>query len=137
MIEQQVTTSDRLTSDLPQVLKEAPILARPSSTASELQSVGTALLNAGHADFATFHQTYVSQNIGLADTKAGVAFGLASAAIGWLITQEPLQALLLHPAWSAPFVVLVATLGLLAVSALSSLLGCRPGRRRGSCSSDR
>lgn len=62
------------------------------------KSSGDALL----ADFAGFHEGYVRHYIALADTKAAVLFGLASAFITFLFSKPAFHALLFKSTCSWP-----------------------------------
>jgi Family of unknown function (DUF5706) len=69
------------------------------------------------AEFANFQEGYVRHYISLADTKASLLFGLASAFIAYLFSKPVFHALLFNPTCTLPSWLAWASTGLLAAGA--------------------
>lgn len=97
-----------------------PKLGTIRDSLGDLVSSEVESLDDTHAEFADFHQQYVSGYIVLADSKAALAFAIASSLLGYILGTEKLNSVLLDPQPSLFFVSLALTTGLLILSAALS-----------------
>ncbi|MEJ7925992.1 Pycsar system effector family protein [Sphingobium sp. AN641] len=114
----QHTENDAASAALvPPEIGNAPRLEPPPSSMPSLEPMPTNGLDLHHAEFASFHEDYVRHYIALADTKAGVCFGVMSAVVGYLVSQDKVQAFIVAPACTAQFGIVASALLFLIVAA--------------------
>lgn len=123
---QQVEQGKEPAPVLPTALQDSPRIEAAPAAASTLIPAPFAALEPYHAEFAEFHEDYVRHYIQFADTKAGVCFTAISAVLGYLVSKDEVQKLILEPAWSFRFEVAAAALVVLLVSAAFSFAVIAP-----------
>jgi hypothetical protein len=105
-------------TQVPPEIGQAPHLNAAPAAEPSLEPTPTIGLKAHHSEFASFHEQYVRHYIQLADAKAGVCFGLISAVLGYLVSKDEVQTLILKPSYTAKFgITAIAMLFLLAAAA--------------------
>lgn len=111
---------------LPPEIESAPGIVAPPTVTATIEPVPVSPLEAHHSEFATFHESYVRHYIQLADAKASVGFGIISGVLAYLLSNDAVRDVLLHPACTAKFgITLIAVLFLIA-SAMSAFLVIAP-----------
>lgn len=113
-------------SAVPPEIEGAPSIAVPVTGQGEIVSTDAPQLDESHRSFAEFHQGYVSAYIQFADTKAAWVFAVASGLLAYVFGNDELRALMFLPAWNLPFILLIGTILLLALSAVLSFLVISP-----------
>lgn len=109
---------DGAAAQVPPEIGQAPRLDAAPAAEPSLEPTPTSGLEAHHGEFASFHEQYVRHYIQLADAKAGLCFGLISAVLGYLVSKDEVQMLLLKPSCTAEFgIAAIAMLLLLAAAA--------------------
>lgn len=117
MSNQRIENDAAPVAPVPPEIDNAPRIELPPTVAPSLEQLPTSGLELHHAEFASFHEDYVRHYIELADAKAGVCFGLMSAVLGYLVSQDKVQAIIISPAWTAQFgIVLSSVLFLIAAT---------------------
>lgn len=120
MTVQQVEQGKEPASVLPTALQNAPRIEAAPAAASTLVPTPPAVIEPYHVEFAEFHEDYVRHYIQFADAKAGACFTVISAVLGYLVSKDEIQKLILEPAWNFRFEVAAAALVVLLVSAAFS-----------------
>lgn len=111
---------------VPPEIENAPGIMAPPTANASIKPVPVSPLEAHHIEFATFHEGYVRHYIQLADTKAGVGFGIISGVLAYLLGKDAVRDVLLHPAITVKFgITLIAVLFLIA-SGISAFLVIAP-----------
>lgn len=114
----QQPDSGRAAAQVPPEIGQAPRLDAAPAAESSLEPTPTSGLTLHHGEFAAFHEQYVRHYIQLADTKAGLCFGLISAVLGYLVSKEEIQTVILNPSCTSEFgIAALAMLLLLAAAA--------------------
>lgn len=113
----QQPESESASAQIPPEIGQAPRLDAAPAAEPSLEPTPTSGLEAHHGEFASFHEQYVRHYIQLADAKAGLSFGLISAVLGYLVSKDEIQTLILEPACSAQFGVAAITILLLLAAA--------------------
>lgn len=114
----QQPDGERAAAQVPPEIGQAPRLDAAPAVEPSLEPTPTNGLKAHHGEFASFHEQYVRNYIQLADAKAGLCFGLISAVLGYLVSRDNVQPLILKPSCTAEFgIASTAMLFLLAAAA--------------------
>jgi hypothetical protein len=114
----QEADRERAAAGTPSEVSQAPGSDVAQATQPSLMPMPTSGLEVHHGEFASFHEQYVRHYIQLADAKAGLCFSLISAVLGYLVSKDEVQTLILKPSSSAEFgIAASAMLVLLAAAA--------------------
>lgn len=125
----QQTEGQQTPLRLPPEIENAPGIEAPPTVTAMIEPVPAPSLEAHHGEFATFHEGYVRHYIQLADTKAGVGFSVVSGVLAYLLSKDAVRDIVLHPAFTASFGVVVATILFLIASAICAFLVIAPRLR--------
>lgn len=126
MSAQQIKQGKEQAAVLPAALENAPRIEAPPVALPTLVPRVAGELAAHHGEFASFHEEYVRHHIQFADAKAGVCFAAISAVLGYLISKDEIQTLILRPAWTVQFGIIIAALMLLLAAAAFSFAVIAP-----------
>lgn len=108
---------------VPPEIGHGPRLDAVPATEPTLEQMPTNGLDLHHSEFAAFHEQYVRHYIQLADAKAGFCFGLFTALLGYLVSKDAVQRVLLNPLCTLEFgVASLAFLLLLAAAACAFIV---------------
>lgn len=119
-------SKDQWTSPVPEQIANAPALgARIGQSGPLAQSEGPSFEDY-HASFAEFHEGYVRHYIALADTKAGLAFAVATGVLSATFASGTRLEVLANPVWSPGYALVVTCAALLLLSAVFSFLVVAP-----------
>jgi hypothetical protein len=114
----QQSDREQAVTQVPPEIGQAPHLNAAPPAEPSLEPTPTSGLESHHDEFASFHEQYVRHYIQLADAKAGVCFGLISAVLGYLVSNDEVQTLILKPSCTAKFgITAIAMLLLLTAGA--------------------
>lgn len=111
---------------IPPEIENAPGIAAPPAVTATIEPVRGSPLEAHHSEFATFHEGYIRHYIQLADTKAGVGFGIVSGVLAYLLGKNAVRDVLLHPALTAKFGITLVAVLFLSASATCAFLVIAP-----------
>jgi hypothetical protein len=126
MTQEQRRSDSTVLSQVPREILEAPTIAAPATEIGDIVSTNTPRLEEAHGSFADFHQGYVTSYIQFADTKAAWVFAVMSGLLAYLFGKDDLRAMLFNPQWSVFFLLIVATVVLLILSAFFSFIVIAP-----------
>lgn len=122
----QQTDRERAAAQFPRELVEAPDFNAALATDTSLEPTPINGLEPHHGEFASFHEQYVRHYIQLADAKAGLCFSLISAVLGYLVSKNEVQMVILNPSCTAKFSVVAVAMLLLLASAICAFAVIAP-----------